>query len=533
MTTADDSDSSRLRISRRSLLKWGVGVGVSIPPLKAAIDHARAQGLVPSEISSDVIRVQGLYPPGTMPGGVGEPLTKLAEVARKWEERNPGYTVEFEPTAATGAGQDEAQWLKTQLIAGTAPDMFNTNQENAWPDAGKGWYYTFDEFLDKPNPYVEGNPSLWELYAYPDIARGYYAPDDKQYAVDFDMIEIAIFYNKEHFRKAGIDKEPTTWAELIDANQRLQDAGFSKPTIGLASHLADWGFDIVFDQLFKPFAKILQGGELGAAQKRSKQFADNMSPKAICKAIKSGFFQADNPRLREVLRILYDWRQFWNDDLGPFAGTGGPDIYRLFVTGAGSMMWNSSPIVRNFRFDDLLDFEVGAFYLPPITRETTPFALREPVEVARIGGVGNAILVSSTPMNNGNIDRVLDFIHFLCTPENCGAIVSEAVQLIPNIKGAKIPEGMDLFEEVLGHPYVVLKNAYWGDTQYNNAIRSANLDFMNDGIDLDTYLKELADNMQAVADRYIAVYGWETEAKSWTPQNGIEKHPEILQPGSV
>lgn len=506
---------------------------MSIPPLKVAFDHAHAQGLVPSAISSDTIRVQGIYVPGEAPGGVGQPLTKLQAVARRWEARNPGYHVGFESASVTGAGQDEAQWLKTQLIAGTAPDVFNTNQENAWPDAGKGWYYTFDDFLDKPNPYVPGNPTLWDQYAYPDIVKGHYGPDNKQYAVDYDMIEVAVFYNKSHFRKAGLDRPPRSWAEMLEYNKKLQKIGIARPTIGGAAPLADWGVDLIFDQLFRPFAKILQAGELTQKQKKSKEYANYLDPKSVCRAIKMGFLGPNNPRFREVMRILHEWRQYFSKDLGPFSGTGGPDIYRLFVTEQGSMLWNACTLVRNFQLDDLLTFDVGTFYLPPITRETTPFATRRPIPMARIGGIGTAIMVSSTPMNNGNIDKVLDFIHFLCAPENCAAIVDEAIQLIPNIKGVPIPKGMQIFEEILRRPYVVLKNTYWGDTEYNTEIRSENLNYMNDGISLDAFMKQLGQSMDAVADRYITTYGWEREARSWTPKNGLDKYPAIARAGSV
>lgn len=520
-------------IPRRSLLKWVAGIGVSIPPLKAAIGHTRSQGVIPSAISSNVIRIQGIYAPDTIPGGVGEPLTKLREVARKWEDRNPGYTVSFEPASVTGAGQDEAQWLKTQLIAGTAPDVFSMNQENAWPDAGKGWYYTFDDFLTKPNPYVAGHPSLWDQYAYPDIAKGHYGPDNKQYAVDFDMIEVAVYYNKTHFKKAGITAPPKTWAEMLEMNRKLQKAGIRRPTIGTASTLADWGVDLIFDQLFRPFAKTFQGGDLDAKQKQSRQYADYLNPKSVCRAIKMGYLGPDNPRLREVMRLLHEWRQYFSADLGPFSGTGGPDIYRMFVTGQGSMLWNSCTLVRNFTLDTLLDFDVGTFYLPPITRESSPFAPEQPQPMSRIGGIGTSIMVSSTPVHNGNLDKVQDFIHFLCTPEHCSQVVGEAIQLIPNIKGASIPKGMEIFQEILKRPYVMLKNTYWGDTQYNNELRSQNLNFMNDGISLDAFMKHLGQSMDAVADRYIAEYGWAEEAKSWTPDRGIRAHPEIGRPGSI
>jgi hypothetical protein len=254
----------------------------------------------------------------------------------------------------------------------------------------------------------------------------------------------------------------------------------------------------------------------------------------MCRAIKMGYLAPDNPRFREVMRILHDWRQYFTRDLGPFMG--GQSLehgYRDFVTEKGSMLWDGNWNVRALRFDPLLKFKVGTFYLPPITRQTSPFAVAHPVPACRIGGIATAFVVSNTPIHNGNITKVLDYIHFLCTPQHAGAIIGEAAQFIPNIAGAPTPPGEQIFDDVLRRPYTIIKNTYWGDTQYNDEIRSQNLNYLNDGISLDTYMQQLGRSMQAVADRYIKKYGWEAEAKSWTPANGIKKHPEIARPGSV
>ena len=524
-------------ITRKALLRSAMAAGVSMTALAAALEargvEAAHDEALP-QARTKTIRVQGIYRPGSQPGGVGKPIHQMADVAKQWEARNPGYTIKFEPDPVLAAGQDEAQWIKTQLLGGIAPDLFNFNQENAWPDADKGWYYTFDSFLNQPNPYVSGHPTLWQQYRYPDIVKGHYGPDNKQYAVDYDMVEVAIFYNKNHFAKAGITRLPQTWAEMIALNQKLQKAGIQRPTIGNAWRLADWGVDIIFDQLFRPFDKLLQAGITSNKTRQSKEYSGYLLPKAMCRAIKMGYLAPDNPRFREVMRILHDWRQYFTRDLGPFMG--GQSLehgYRDFVTEKGSMLWDGNWNVRALRFDPLLKFKVGTFYLPPITRQTSPFAAAHPFPACRIGGIATAFVVSNTPIHNGNITKVLDYIHFLCTPQHAGAIIGEAAQFIPNITGAPTPPGEQIFDDVLRRPYTIIKNTYWGDTQYNDEIRSQNLNYLNDGISLDTYMQQLGRSMQAVADRYIKKYGWEAEAKSWTPANGIKKHPEIARPGSV
>lgn len=44
--------------------------------------------------------------------------------------------------------------------------------------------------------------------------------DGKYYAVPFYMMDYALYYNKDFFAKAGIDKVPTTWTELQDAAKK-------------------------------------------------------------------------------------------------------------------------------------------------------------------------------------------------------------------------------------------------------------------------------------------------------------------------
>ena len=41
----------------------------------------------------------------------------------------------------------------------------------------------------------------------------------------------AFFYNKELFEQAGVEKEPTTWAEFLDVCQKLKDAGITPMTM--------------------------------------------------------------------------------------------------------------------------------------------------------------------------------------------------------------------------------------------------------------------------------------------------------------
>lgn len=51
--------------------------------------------------------------------------------------------------------------------------------------------------------------------------------DGKPYGILLNVANWVMFYNKEHFAKAGIAAPPTTWAEFIDASDKLKAAGFT------------------------------------------------------------------------------------------------------------------------------------------------------------------------------------------------------------------------------------------------------------------------------------------------------------------
>ena len=62
--------------------------------------------------------------------------------------------------------------------------------------------------------------------------RGYYqASDGRQMSMPFNSSTATMFYNKDHFKRAGLDHEapPKTWEELAEAIKKLKAAGIASP----------------------------------------------------------------------------------------------------------------------------------------------------------------------------------------------------------------------------------------------------------------------------------------------------------------
>ena len=56
--------------------------------------------------------------------------------------------------------------------------------------------------------------------------------DGKNYGVPWDMGMVGWWYNKDLFKKAGIDKEPATWTEFLADVKKLKDAGITPIALG-------------------------------------------------------------------------------------------------------------------------------------------------------------------------------------------------------------------------------------------------------------------------------------------------------------
>ena len=99
--------------------------------------------------------------------------------------------------------------------------------------------------------------------------------DGKIYAVPLNIAAACVFYNKEMFATAGITEMPTDWDGMLDACQKLQDAGYTPLTISagtawclsmLAGYLCDSeGVDL--DALNGGTASWLDANVVSAANK--------------------------------------------------------------------------------------------------------------------------------------------------------------------------------------------------------------------------------------------------------------------------
>jgi len=106
--------------------------------------------------------------------------------------------------------------LQTNLQAGDVPDIFQS-----W--GGGGLREQVDAGLVKD---ITDEVGTWD-HELNGAAASMMEIEDKLYGVPFDLGIVGVWYNKALFEKAGIDAPPATWAELLDAVEKLKAAGIT------------------------------------------------------------------------------------------------------------------------------------------------------------------------------------------------------------------------------------------------------------------------------------------------------------------
>ncbi len=159
--------------------------------------------------------------------------------------------------------------------------------------------------------------------------------------------------------------------------------------------------------------------------------------------------------------------------------------------------------------DKDLGFDWGVFYLPAMTTETTPFAAGRPMCV--IGGaaqqfeVTNSALADTDPtwtleeriQKSDRLKRVIAYLQFLSLPENTDRVVNEYPSYLPNIVGVEGLPQLEPFEAILERRYTTSKWVFSFDLRFGYTMRRMLGLFMEDGIDMDGYLRWQEDNIRS------------------------------------
>ncbi len=479
-----------------ALLTLCIGVWALWPPRDA---KNTGVGLEKKESARYVIKFfpGGQYMPGTLPFGLGKPLHGVTDVIQDFERCFPDTRIEV-----ISAPSAVREYLVTQLSTGEAPDIIMTTVEDVWPDIQKEWYIPLDAFLDQPNAFVQaqGDPSRpgyehwWDMFKYQAISRAKAAPDGRYYTLTFDMVETGIFYNKTLFKQIGVEV-PETWEELCQVCAAIKKyrSPEGKPITPLLIHLDNfnsWATDLIFDQLYYD---IVPGIDLVKDPVRGQYIQGYLDWDEMVFLHDKGFFTRKDPRYLQIWPIMHELAQYCNRDLLA-------DTIRDFVTQRGAMFWNISIFSYRLSGDKDIPFEWGVFYMPSISKATSPYASGQPM--CGVGGPATSFAVTNTAISDTpkeqafeeriksseRLKRAMSFLQFITLPENYARIVNEYPCFMPNITGVEVLPPLKPFEETLNRRYATTKWIYTFDLKFSEVQRRMLQLYLTNGISLDDFL---------------------------------------------
>lgn len=132
------------------------------------------------------------------------------KMADEFEETHPGVTIEMQITPYS------SYWTKMDTIAttGDGPDIFVMNTPNVEKYYESGMLAPLDDAMAaqdvNPDDFVEKTFDAYQI-------------DGGTYGIPFNYDVAMLFYNIDLMEKAGIDKVPETWDEMMAAGKKVLD----------------------------------------------------------------------------------------------------------------------------------------------------------------------------------------------------------------------------------------------------------------------------------------------------------------------
>lgn len=360
------------------------------------------------------------------------PRDAMDRVAQEYHGQHPGTLIEM---VKKPESIPDRLWLEAGQAGGTIPHIVQSPAQEIDGDINRqvrGWWVPLDAALNEPNPYVtagEAGSQHWidQFYPHPTSTRR--AVDGHIYVVPYDLTTSLFYYNRALFKKADIELEPKTWADLMAACSRLKEVG----VVPLA----------------QPGPSDVQVGAM-ILEDVTQQVHPGTGPVSqadVACAIKKKVYDPLSSPYADWMRVLQSMAAFYPSDWSqPAVGAA-----RRFSTGQVAILEDWTPRWGSLKADPTVEFEWGTFYCPTVTKETSQYAIG--ITAPPLGGPTTQWAVTSTADKAGVVDLAVDFLRFLCVPQFASMMIGELGDYLPNIRQIDVPS-------LLAAPFRAISEGY-------------------------------------------------------------------------
>lgn len=300
-------------------------------------------------------------------GGVnGDALNYLVDKFNKENDKGIHVDAQYQ-----GEYDDSINKLKSALLGNMGADVVQIYDIGTRFMIDSGWVVPMQELIDKDKYDI----SKIE----PNIAA-YYTVDNKLYSMPFNSSTPILYYNKDMFAKAGIDKAPETFSEIEADSDALTSKGGAQNAISLG----------IYGWFFEQFIC-----------KQGLNYADNGNGR------KEAATKVEFDENGSALKVLNAWKSLYDKGCTLNVGRGGDSGLADFSAGKSAMTLGSTASLKQILQDVNGKFEVGTAYFPTVTDDPK-------------GGVsiGGASLWALDNKDEAKKDASWEFIKFLISPES-------------------------------------------------------------------------------------------------------------------
>jgi len=333
-----------------------------------------------------------------------------------------------------------AQWLTTQLMGGTAPDLIEvglgTLPYHLWVQYYNRYFIPLTRYVGRPNPYNQGTDldGVPLRATFKDGMRGAYVEEMQEYiSMPLSQFGVRIFYNRDLLRRlTGRNEPPTEYRAFLDVCRRIeqQTDADGQPYIPIASskhHLWMWE-----GPMFEPLTYSVKD----VADFNRDGFVDNAEQFV---AFKAGRLSFDHPAIRARYRML---REISDHFQTGYTGLQRDEAVFLFAQQRAVFMTTGTWDARSLLEQAEGTFEVGVMDYPFPTQDDPVYGpvIRGPNYERILGGFPFAITRTCE-----HPEVALDFLLFMAgQPMN--EELNRIIGWIPSVRGTAIPPFLEGFE---------------------------------------------------------------------------------------
>lgn len=350
------------------------------------------------------------------------------------------------------------QWIGTQLMGGTAPDMLqvglNYVPQNIWLSYYNRYFLPLGKFVERPNPHNRGTPleAVPLRKTYKDGMRSSYVDEMQDYmGVPQSLFGVRIFYNRTLLRRlTGLDEPPREYRAFLAVCSKIKaqknDRGESYTPIASSGYHFGWWDGMMFDPL-----------TYGVLRKADFNRDASVGNDELFVAFKTGLLDMQYPPIRAKFQMM---RQVSDQFQAGYTGLTRDEAVFLFAQQKAVFMTTGTWDARNLQKQAEGQFEVGVMDFPLPARDDPDFgSIVEGPNYERPGGGFSFGVTRTCP----HPEIALDFLLFMASKKQ-NEELNRLIGWIPCILDTKMDPLLEAFAPHLEGIYGAFPVTLGGET---------------------------------------------------------------------